>query len=109
MHLEITHGCSQQEAVERIDALWERLLMSPLPGAIEVQVVEKQWRDNLMEFSFTAGKGMFTASIGGKMLVTEGLVVVDSELPSIVNALVGEEGVKALLTRKLKEVLNSPS
>jgi hypothetical protein len=107
MHLEINHDCSQQEAVQRIGALWEKLLMSPFPGGIEVQVVERQWRDNLMEFSFAAGKGLFTASISGKMLVTEGLVVVDCVLPSIVTSLVGEEGVKALLGRKLKEVLNS--
>jgi hypothetical protein len=109
MHLEISHSCSQQEAVQRIDALWEKLLMSPFPGGIEVQVVERQWRDNLMEFSFTAGQGLFTASISGRMLVTEGLVVVDSVLPPIVTSLVGEEGVKALLGRKLNEVLNSRS
>ena len=107
MHLEITHDCSQQEAVERTDALWENLLLSPLPGGIEVQVVERHWKDNLMEFSFTAGKGIFRASIRGKMLVTDGLVVLDSEIPSIVTALVGEEGAKALLARKLKEALNN--
>ena len=72
MHLEINHYCSQQEAVERIDALWEKLLLTALPGGIEVQGVERHWKDNLMEFSFKAGKGMFQASINGKMLVANG-------------------------------------
>ncbi|HVN81699.1 MAG TPA: hypothetical protein VMW38_22120 [Terriglobia bacterium] len=109
MHLETNHDCTQQEAVARIDALWEKLLLNPLPGGIEVHVVDRHWKDNLMEFSFTAGKGTFSASVRGKILVTDGLVVLDSELPSIVTALVGEEGVKALLARKLKETLNNES
>jgi len=109
MHLEINHDGSQQEAVKRVDALWEKLMLSSLPGGIEVQGVEKHWKDNLMEFSFTAGKSIFQASIKGKMLVANGCVVVDIELPSIVTTLVGEEGAKALLVRKLKEALNNQS
>ena len=107
MHLEVSHNCSQEEAVQRIDGLLEKLLEGPIPEGIEVRVAQKQWRENLMEFSFTAGKGVFSTSISGKMLVTAGLVILDSDLPSVVNLVIGEEGVKTMISRKLEEVLNN--
>ncbi len=102
MHLEIDHNCSQQEAIQRLDGFLEMLLQQSLPGHVKIQDANRNWIENVMQFSFTARKGFFTTTIQGGIEVTKDRLILDSSLPVVLTAFLGEEKVKNGILQHLR-------
>ncbi len=107
MRIEQKHRLGQQEAIRRIDTILDDLMAREPPGGITVSNAWKNWDGNRMDFSASAGKGLFRTTVSGRMLVTDDAVVVESELPGIVKSFIGEERVAAVLQRELERVLTT--
>jgi hypothetical protein len=105
MRIEQKHSLGEAEAMRRIDTVLDDLLGREPPGGITVSNAWKNWNGNRMDFSLSAGKGMFRTTVSGTMLVTKGAVVVESELPGLVRSFVGEDRVAGVLQRELARVL----
>ena len=105
MRVEQRHNLGQQEAASRIDQFLDSLMRQQPPGGITIKDAQKSWDGNRMHFSFTAGKGMFGATIRGLMEVTDSEVVVDSELPPLVKGFVGEDRIQQTISRELGRLL----
>jgi hypothetical protein len=75
------------------------------PAGVTVKDARRDWHGNRMSFSFTASKGFFGTTIEGLMRVTEDKVVVESELPSLVRNLLGEERIRHVIAEQLGKVL----
>jgi len=104
MRIEQSHNLGQQAAIDRLDQFLERLVKNP-PGGVTVKEAQREWNGNRMNFSFTAAKGFFGTSIRGVMDVTEDKVVVESELPSLVKNLLGEDRIRHVLADQLGNML----
>jgi hypothetical protein len=107
MPIEERHQLGQQEAISRIDGFLDALMQREPPAGITVKNPEKSWSGNVMDFSFTAAKGLFGISIAGRMVVEDDRVVVDSELPALVRSFVGEDRIKDALSRELARLLSA--
>ena len=104
MFIETSHTIGQEAAMARIDHFLEGLVQNP-PGGVTVTAAEREWTGNRMSFSFTAAKGVFGTSIRGVMEVLDDRVVVESELSSLVKALLGEERIRQVIASHLGEML----
>jgi hypothetical protein len=104
MRIERSHSLGQEAARNRIDQFLEKLVQDP-PGGVTVKDAQRDWRGNRMTFSFTAAKGFLGTSITGVMDVTEDKVVVESDLPSLVRNLLGEDRVRLAVSDALGNML----
>jgi hypothetical protein len=104
MRIEQTHSLGQKAARSRIDQFLDQLVQKP-PGGVTVKDAQRSWEGNRMTFSFTAARGFLGTSIKGTMDVTDEKVVVESELPSLVRNLLGEDRVRQALADGLDKML----
>lgn len=109
MRIEQTHTLGQQNAISRIDQFLDSLMRQQPPGGVTIKDPQKEWDGNRMNFSFTAAKGMFGATIKGLMEVTEDRVVVDSELPALIKGFVGEQRIQDTISKELGRLLSGES
>lgn len=104
MRIQQPHKLGQREAIGRIDRFLERLAQEP-PGGVTIKDAKTDWDGNRMDFSFTAAKGGFGTSISGRMEVRDDEVVVESDLPTLVKAFLGEERIRQVISNELGEML----
>jgi Putative polyhydroxyalkanoic acid system protein (PHA_gran_rgn) len=104
MRIQQTHALGREEAMNRIDRFLDRLVANP-PGGVTIKDVRKDWDGSRMAFSFTAAKGVFGTSIRGLLEVGEGDVVVESDLPLLVKAVLGEERIQQVISNEIGNVL----
>jgi hypothetical protein len=105
MRVEQRHNLGQAEAIRRIDGFLDELMTRQLPAGVTIRNPQKTWTDNRMDFAFNASRGFFGTNISGAMVVTDDVVVVDSELPGMVKTFVGEDVVRDLIARELGRIL----
>jgi hypothetical protein len=106
MRIEQPHALGQQEAIRRIDHFLDRLVQEP-PGGVTIKEARKDWDGNRMTFSFTASRGFFGTTIRGLMEVLDDRVVVESELPSLVKSILGEERIQHAISTELGSMLQT--
>ena len=104
MHIEYPHTLGREAAVARLDRLLDTLVREP-PGGAEIGHIVTEWHGSRMQFSFTASKSGFGTTIRGTLEVTDDRVIVDSDLPALVKAALGEARVEQAVTTGLKGVL----
>jgi hypothetical protein len=104
MRIEQSHSLGQAAAISRIDRFLEKLVQNP-PGGVTVKDAQRDWDGNRMNFSFTAAKGFLGTSIRGVMDVLDDKVVVESELPSLVKSLLGEDRIRHVIANELGNML----
>jgi hypothetical protein len=104
MRIEQPHSLGQAVAISRIDAFLEQVVQNP-PGGVTVKDARKTWNGNRMSFSFTAARGFFGTTIQGVMDVFDDKVVVESELPALVQSFLGEEKVRQAIAGGLGKML----
>ena len=105
MKIEQLHALGREEAANRIDHFLENLMQRQPPGGVTVKNPRKDWVGHTMNFSFTAAKGLFGTMISGLMHVHDDRVVVESELPALVRSFVGEDRIRATISRELGRIL----
>ncbi|HEX7484595.1 MAG TPA: polyhydroxyalkanoic acid system family protein [Vicinamibacterales bacterium] len=104
MRIEQPHTLGRQEAISRIDQFLERLILDP-PGGVTIKDARKDWDGNRMTFSFTAARGFFGTSVRGLMEVMDDRVVVESELPVLVQTILGEARIQRVISTELGNML----
>jgi len=105
MRIEMTHQLDQAEAVARLDRFVEKLIARQWPGGVVVSNARKTWSGPRMTFAFDAGKGGFGVSIDGVLVVEPGIVSLESDLPMLVRAVVGEERIRDAVATGLRDAL----
>jgi len=105
MHIEHPHALGEEEAVRRIDRFLDDLMRCEPPAGVRITSPWKSWNGNVMDFSFNAGKGFFSATISGTMVVTGDRVEFDTELPALIRSFVGEEMIAGVVRRELGRIL----
>jgi hypothetical protein len=106
MYIEHPHDLGREEAIERIDDFLEGLMRRQQPGGITITNPEKRWDGNTMDFSFTAAKGLFGASIRGLLRVEDDHVIMEVDLPPLVRSFVGEDRIRDAVSRELGRLLD---
>jgi hypothetical protein len=104
MRIEQPHTLGREAAMSRIDQFLERLVGNP-PGGVTIKEARRDWDGSRMNFAFTAAKGFLGTSIKGVMDVTDDMVVVESELPSLVKNLLGEDRIRHVIAAELGGML----
>lgn len=104
MRIEQPHTLGQAAAISRIDQFLEKLVQNP-PGGVTVKDAQRDWNGNRMSFSFTAAKGFLGTTVRGVMDVLDDKVVVESELPSLVRNLLGEDRIRHVIANELGKML----
>jgi hypothetical protein len=107
MQIEEAHELGQEEAIRKIDGFLDDMIRREPPGGVTVTDRRKRWDGNRMDFSFRAAKGPFGATISGSMTVTDDRVMVESQIPPIIKAVVGEDRIRSTISRHLRGLLSS--
>ncbi len=104
MQIALAHGTDKQTAIKKIDGFLDELMRREFPGGVAIKEPKKQWDGDRMGFSFKAKKGFFGTTIGGRILVTDNQVMLDSELPGMVTAFVDEDKIRAVITDQFNDL-----
>ncbi|RPJ79343.1 MAG: hypothetical protein EHM13_13515 [Acidobacteria bacterium] len=105
MRVEQPHALGEQEARRRLEAFLDEMMARQPPGGVAVKSASRWWEGNRMNFSFQAKKGLFGATVAGSMVVTDDMVVIESDLPPIIRSFVGEEPIAEGIRRQLGALL----
>jgi hypothetical protein len=105
MQIEQRHELGQKEAIRRIDTFLDELMRREPPGGVTIKHARKDWDGNRMSFSVAAAKGFFGATIQGVMEVMADRVVVNSDLPALLQGVVGEDRIRDTIARELGRLL----
>ncbi len=105
MRVEQTHELGAEEAIRRLDDFIDRMMGRQPPGGVVVKSPWKAWNGNQMDFSFDVRRGVFGTTISGTMMVTDDMVIVESQLPAVVRTFVGEETVAGTIRSELGRLL----
>jgi hypothetical protein len=101
MHIERRHNVRKEEAIHKIDTFLDDLMRRQFPADVAIREPSKSWSDNVMSFSFRAKKAFIGATISGVIRVNDHSVVIDSELPKLVTALVSEDKIRDVINEQL--------
>jgi hypothetical protein len=107
MQIEQPHVLGETTAISLIDRFLDDLMRMQPPGGVTIKDARKQWDGNRMNFSFAAGKGFLKTTIRGVMEVTADRVVLTSELPALVRAVLGEDKIREVIARELARILGN--
>jgi Putative polyhydroxyalkanoic acid system protein (PHA_gran_rgn) len=101
MHIERRHNVGKKEAIHKIDTFLDDLMRRQFPGDVAIKEASKSWSDNALRFSFKAKKGFFGTTISGVIRVNDNSVVMNSDLPGLVTALVSEDQLRNVINEQL--------
>jgi putative polyhydroxyalkanoic acid system protein len=102
MHIERKHNFGKEEAIHKIDTFLDDLMSRQLPAGITIKEPSKSWSDNVMRFSFKVRKGFIGTTISGMIRVNDHSVIMDSDLPGVVTALVSEDKIRNVVNEQLE-------
>jgi hypothetical protein len=105
MKVTITHKKSQAEAIRLVDKGAAGLFAGAAGSSVEITDQTKEWVGSTMHFSFTAKMGFITMPLKGTIDVGDQNVVVDCELPSLVDKFLGDGKVSASIEKKIQLLL----
>ncbi|MAF14186.1 MAG: hypothetical protein CMI53_04845 [Parcubacteria group bacterium] len=108
MKLTLVHQATQEAAIKIIDDKLNELLEQQHEG-IEVSDSVKEWDDNIMRFSFSVQKLLFTLEFSGNLIVTDEEAILEGDLPGLLLTFVSEDKVKEILTEEFNKLFNIES
>jgi hypothetical protein len=108
MRIERAHTLGRAEAIRKIDRFLEELAARDYSGGFTITSTDKTWNDHRLDFAFRASKGSFGTTISGCVVVEDDRWILESELPALVRAFVGEDRVREIVVRGLEGALSSP-
>ena|SRR3989339_1763865 len=103
MKLTLSHQTTQAEAIKKIDDHLNGLLKQEYRG-ITVIDPYKEWDDNIMRFSFSVQKLIFTLDFSGTIIITDQEVIGEAEVPAMVSTFVSEDRIKEVIKKKFNEL-----
>jgi hypothetical protein len=107
MRIVRTHNLDQAAAVERIDGFLDQLMARPLPAGVKIKQASKSWQGGRMTFSAKFAKGILGATVEGTVDVTDGEVIMDSQVPALIKTFVGEEKIARVINEQFDELFGA--
>jgi hypothetical protein len=98
----VPHYTTVEEAIVIVDRSATDLFEDAGGGYVDLVDRKKGWNGPLMDFSLTARVGYISLPISGMVVVDEVNVTVDCELPALVKMFVGEDEIRAGVSRKVR-------
>ncbi|MFB3854037.1 MAG: polyhydroxyalkanoic acid system family protein [Vicinamibacterales bacterium] len=105
MRVEHPHALGEHEARRRLDAFLDEMMGRQPPGGVTIKSASRWWEGNRMVFSVQARRGFFGTTVSGSMVVTDDMVIVESDLPAIIRSFIGEEPIAEGIRRQLGSLL----
>ncbi len=104
MKVSVPHTRPRLEVVQILDQPLGTLFAGAV-GGLQIADERRSWSESTMTFSFVGRIGFISIPLAGVMEVQETLVIVEVELPPMVNMFVGEEKVRAGLEREIRALV----
>jgi hypothetical protein len=105
MRIERTYAHSSDELKRRLEQLTDGFSAIKLPAGVAVSNISKSWQGDTLKFSFTAGMGFFSATIGGQAMVSGSSVILEVTLPGMMSAMIDERDVEGRIAAQLDAVM----
>src|SRR5438477_4573315 len=104
MRVVISHDKTQQQVKDAVDRGMDQVFTGLAGGAVELTDRHKEWKENSMTFSLTAGMGFIRMPIKGSVEVGENDLTVDVDL-GLVGKFMPDEMVRTRIESQVKGLL----
>lgn len=104
MLIRFEHRVGQNEATRRLNKTIDSLLRQSFTG-VTIKDSQKNWRANVLNFSFRVKKGLFESNISGTITVLDKTVLFEGDLPAMVRTFVGEDKIRSVIEAELRKIL----
>ena len=108
MRVEAIHTLGRDQARQRLEGVVEGLVSRPWPGGVAVRDVTRSWTGDQLDFSFVLARGLFRATITGHLSVDEAGAMIETEVPGMIVAFVGEDRIRDVIQHELEHALANP-
>lgn len=105
MKVTISHKKTQAEVIQLVDKGANTLFSGAAGPSVEILDQTKEWVGPVMHFSLTAKLGFIAVPLHGTIDVGDHEVVVDCELPSLVDKFLGSGKVGESIEKKIQLLL----
>jgi len=105
MKITISHRKTQAEVIQLIDKGAEGLFAGAAGPSVDIEDQKKEWVGNVMHFSFVGKVGFIELPLSGTIEVGDNSVVVECELPSMVDKFIGAGKVGSTIEKKMQLLL----
>jgi hypothetical protein len=105
MRLILPHKKSQIEVMQLVEKSADGLFAGVAGPAIEIVDQKKEWVGTTMHFSFTGRVGFISVPLSGTIEVGDKEVIVDCQLPSLVQQFIGESKLGANIEKRVQLLL----
>jgi len=95
VRITIPHNKDKQQLMRDVDAAFDRLIQTKLPGTIQISNFERNWSGSMARFHCTAQVGPFQSPIRGYVDVTDHDVTIDCDLPLLLTKIVSEKAIQS--------------
>jgi hypothetical protein len=107
MNMEYKHNLDKAAAKEKIETHISKLEDMRFSGGYAIEDVKSYWTGDDLQVSFNLKKNVINRQIEGFIKVKNNLIIIDVEIPDIINNLVTEENLKKIISRNLENILNN--
>jgi hypothetical protein len=105
MKITISHKKTQAEVIKLVDKGAEGLFAGAAGPSIDIEDQKREWVGNVMHFSFVGKVGFIEMPLSGTIVVGDHDVVVECELPSMVDKFLGDGKVSAGIEKRIQLLL----
>ncbi len=109
MKITISHKKTQAEVIQRVEKGADSLFAGAAGPSVQITDQKKEWVGPVMHFSCTAKMGFIALPLSGTIEVGNDNVVVECELPSMVDKFLGAGKVSATIERNFQLLLEPAS
>jgi hypothetical protein len=107
MRLVLQHKKSQIEVMQLVDKSASGLFAGVAGPGIEIADQKKEWDGSTMHFSFVGRMGFIALPLSGTIEVGDKEVIIDCELPSLVQQFIGESKLGSNIEKKVQLLLEN--
>ena len=108
MRIEATHALGRDKARQRLEGVVDGLVSWSWPGGVAVHDLTREWAGDQLNFSFVLARGFFRAPIAGRLSVDDAVAVIETTVPGMIVALVGEDRLRDVIQQELEHALANP-
>jgi hypothetical protein len=105
MQLTLAHKTTKEEAIEKIDN-YAQEMMEKKHNWVNISEQKKEWDGNIVRFSFTAKKMFVSMEIKGNAIITDTEVVLNADLPGMVEKIVSEYEIKESIKKEFDKIFD---
>lgn len=105
MYIEQKNPTDKETARRKIDSYVEKLNNLRFTGNFQVKDFIKSWTYNEMQFSFQIKSSVVERRVQGVIKCKEDIIIIECEIPTIINNFMKEENLKTVIENHLNIAL----